>query len=323
MQHGAAKAEDFSLAVDRDGDLPVLIALLGRGEEVLAAVLLPFHRTAELHRRGRYHRLLRIERRLGAEAAADERRDHPDRFQVALEQIGQRAAAEVRRLRRGPDRQHVGGRIVARQHGAAFQGHRRAAMQMHVLLEHVRRVLERGIDVAVAHRHEGGDVRREIGVYRRGAGLHRVAGVAHRRQRLVVDRDRGRRVLGEMAAVRHHHGDGLADVADLVAGERDLRARRLDRRIGHQHRDLAGGDARRHVVGGEHRVDAGHGASRRAVDAADAGVAMGAADEGRVQRAGQAHVVDELTSPGEERGVFEARDPCAKVLRAHPACPAK
>ena len=285
---------------------------------MLAAVLLPFHRTAELHRRGRNHRLLRIERRLGAEAAADQRRDHPDRFQVALEQIGQGAAAKMRRLRRGPDRQHVGGRIVARQHGAALQGHRRAAMQMHLLLEHMRRVLERGVDVAVAHRHEGGDVRGEIGMHRRRAGLHRVAGVAHRRQRLVVDRDRRRRVLRQMPAVRHHHGDGLADVADLVAGERDLRARRPDRRIGHQHRDLAGGDARRHVAGGQHGMDARHGAGRRAVDAADAGVAMRAADEGRVQCARQVHVIDELAPPGQERGVFEARDPCAKVLCAHP-----
>ena len=88
VQHGAAQAEDLALRVDRDRDLPVLVALLRRREEMLAAVLLPFHRTAELHRRGRDHRLLGIERRLGAEAAADERRDHADRFEVALEQVG-------------------------------------------------------------------------------------------------------------------------------------------------------------------------------------------------------------------------------------------
>ena len=234
-----------------------------------------------------------------------------------------RAAAEMRRLRRRPDREHVGRRIVARQHGAAFQGHRRAAVQMHLLLEHMRRILERGIDVAVAHRHEGRDVRGEVGVHGRGAGLHRVARVAHRRQRLVVDLDRGGGVLREVAVVRDHHGDGLADVADFVAGERDLRARRLDRRIGHQHRDLAGGDARRHVVGGEHRVNARHRSGRRAVDAANAGVAVGAADESRVQHAGQVHVIDELAAPGEQGRVFEARDPCAEVLRAHAVRSAK
>ena len=50
---------------------------------------------------------------------------------------------------------------------------------------------------------------------------------------------------------------------------------------------------------------------------AEAGVGVGAAHEGRVQRAGQAHVVDELAPPGQQRGVFEARDPCAEMLRAH------
>ena len=80
VQHGAAQAEDFAVAVDRDRDLPVLVALLRRRQEMLAAVLLPFHRPAELDGGGRDHRLLRIERRLGAEAAADERRDHADRF---------------------------------------------------------------------------------------------------------------------------------------------------------------------------------------------------------------------------------------------------
>ena len=152
---------------------------------------------------------------------------------------------------------------------------------------------------------------------RGSAGLHRVAGVAHRRQRLVVDLDRGRGVFGEMAAVGNHHGDGLADVADFVAGQRNLRARRPDRRIGHQHRDLAGGDARRHVVGGEHRVNAGHGARRGAVDLAEAGMGVRAPHERGVQHAGQVHVIDELAPPGEQRRVFEARDPCAEVLRAH------
>ena len=154
------------------------------GEEMLAPVLLPFHRAAELHRRGRDHRLLGIERRLGAEAAADERRDHADRFEIALEQIGERAAAEMRRLRRRPHRQHVGGR---RRSSPARRGLPASwpppRCRQHLLLEHMRRVRERGVDVAVAHRHER---RRRCSarsaVHARRAGLHRVAGVAHRRQ---------------------------------------------------------------------------------------------------------------------------------------------
>jgi hypothetical protein len=125
----------------------------------------------------------------------------------------------------------------------------------------------------------------EIGVHAGSAGFHRVAGIAYRRQRLVVDLDHRRGVFGELAAVGNHHGEGLADVADFVAGERNLRARRPDRRVGHQHRDLPGGDARRHVVGGEHGVNAGHGACCGAVDLAEAGMGMRAPHERRVQHA--------------------------------------
>ena len=109
-------------------------------------------------------RLLGVERRLGAEAAADERRDHADRFEIALEQVGERAAAEMRRLRRRPHRQHVGAGIVAREHGAAFERHGAAAMERKLLLEYVRRARECGVDVAVAHGNDGGDVAREVAV---------------------------------------------------------------------------------------------------------------------------------------------------------------
>ena len=64
----------------------------------------------------------------------------------------------MRRLRRRPDVEHVGSRVVVRQHGAAFESHRGAAMHVELDLEHVRRGLECAIDVAVAHRHIGGDV---------------------------------------------------------------------------------------------------------------------------------------------------------------------
>ena len=125
----------------------------------------------KLHRRGGNDRLLGVERRLGAEAAADEGRDHADRFEIALEQIGERAAAEMRRLRRRPHRQHVGAGIVAREHRAAFKRHGAAAMERKLLLEHVRCVRERGIHVAIGHGNDGGDVAREVAVRAGRTGL--------------------------------------------------------------------------------------------------------------------------------------------------------
>ena len=182
----------FPSRVDRDRDLPVLVALLGRRQEMLAAVLVPFHRAAELHRRRRDHRLLGIERRLGAEAAADVGRDHADRFEIALEQVGERAAAEMRRLRRRPDREHVGRRRRSSPAPRAPPAscRRRDACQ-NLFLEHVRRARRR------RHRRRRSSSARtaatlsEIRLCARGApGFTASRQSLDRRQRLVVDLDR-------------------------------------------------------------------------------------------------------------------------------------
>src|SRR5439155_7271123 len=80
MQQTASHAKDFVVGVDGDCHIPILIALLCRTEEVLVPILDPFHRPAEFQGYRRNHRLLWIEDRLWAEAAADLGRDHADRF---------------------------------------------------------------------------------------------------------------------------------------------------------------------------------------------------------------------------------------------------
>ncbi len=317
MQHGAAQSKNFSAAVDGDRDLPVLIALLRRREKVLAPVLLPGDGAEKLDRRGRDDRLLGVERRLGAEAAADLGRDHADRFEIAFEQVGERAAAEVRRLRRRPHRQHVAARVVARQHGAAFERHGAAAVERELVLENVCGAREGGIDIAVAHGNDGRDVAREIAVRAGRVRLGGVAAIAHRRQDFELDRHGCRGVLGEIAALRDRHRNRLPDVADFAARQRELGARGLDRRIGHQHRDLRGRHARRQVVGGEHRMDARHRSRRHGVDRANPGVGVRAAHEAGMQRAGKLHVIDEATAACQQCRIFEAHDAGAEMLRAH------
>ena len=299
MQQSAGEAEDFSLRIDGDGDLPMLVAFLRRREEMFAPVLLPRDRAAELHRGGRNDRFFRVERRLGAEAAADMGRDDADRFEVAFEQIGERGAAKVRRLRRRPHRQHVGRGVVVREHGAAFERHGAAAVEGKLLLEHVRRARECRLDVAVAHGNDGGDVGREVAVRRRRAGAGGVAAVADRRQQLELDVHRGGGILGEIAVVRDRHGDGLPHIADLAPGQCELRARRRNRWIGHQHRNLAVRHARRQIIRGQYGMNARHCAGRRRVDRADCGVGVRAAHEASMQRAGKPDVVDEAATPGQ------------------------
>jgi hypothetical protein len=67
---------------------------------MLAAVLGPFHRPLKPQGGLGHHRILGIEDRLWAKAAADIGCDHADRFRVALQHLGKRALGEMRRLRR-------------------------------------------------------------------------------------------------------------------------------------------------------------------------------------------------------------------------------
>ena len=288
---------------------------------MLAPILLPRYRPAQFHGSGRNDRFLGVERRLGAEAAADMGRDHADRFEIALEQIGERAAAQVRRLGRRPHRQDVAARIVTCEHGAPFERHGAAAMKRKLFLEHVRRACKCRVDVAIGHGDDGGDVAGEVAVGAGGAGFSCIAVVAHRGQDLEIDGHRRGGILREITVGRDHDCDGLADIADFVAGERQLRARGPDRRIGHQHRNLAGRHARRQIIRREHRVHAGHGERRRNVDGANLGMGMRSAHEACVQCAGYLDIIDEAAAPGEQRRIFEARDAGAEMFRAHGRCP--
>ncbi len=56
------------------------------------------------------------------------------------------------------------------------------------------------------------------------AGAHGVFGVQHERQFLVHDIDRLGGVERLRFGLRHHHGDGFADMARLVGGQQHMRA---------------------------------------------------------------------------------------------------
>jgi len=72
----AAHGEQAALVVERDLEVPVLVALLDRGEKVLAAVFDPLDWPPQQEARCRQRHLLRIHHEFGAEAAADVRRYH-------------------------------------------------------------------------------------------------------------------------------------------------------------------------------------------------------------------------------------------------------
>ena len=175
VQHFASDAEDSSVGIYGNLDIPILIALLGGAHEMLAAVLDPFHGAAKHHRGGRDHRLLGIEDRLGAEAAADIRRDVADGLGVAIELICEHPACDMRRLGTGPDGQDIGRGIVVGGDGAGLHRHAAAAMLKEVLLQDMRCTGECLVDVAVVHLEGGGEIAFEVGVRKRCAGFQRIA----------------------------------------------------------------------------------------------------------------------------------------------------
>ncbi len=223
----------------------------------------------------------------------------------------------MRRLRRGPHLKPVSDRIVARQHRAAFERHGAAAVEKKLRLEHVRRVPERRLDVAVAHGHVSRNVGRNIAVHARRAGRDRVARIAHRRKHFVIHLHRRSRIFRQITAVGDNNRNCLPDVADLLARQRKLRARRLDRRVRHQHGDLPVRHARRQIVGDEHRMHARHRPRGGRVDRADARMRVRRSHETGVQRSRQRDVVHETGAAGEQRRILRARHPRAEMLGAH------
>jgi hypothetical protein len=63
------------------------------------------------------------------------------------------------------------------------------------------------------------DIGADLFKHQRRARLHRLLGIDHHRQRLVVDLDQIQRVLGGRAIDRGHGRDRFADIARLFGGQ--------------------------------------------------------------------------------------------------------
>ena len=211
-----------------------VVAALAVRQEGLGAVAGPLDRPAQLLRGERGHRVLGIEHRLHAEAAADIGRDHPDLFGREAEIGGERVAERPGSLGAGMD-----GELAL----APFQlGHGRPRLHR-VADEAVVDQLElgdvRGLGEGRVHRAGVaivpviGDVVGALGMDLRLAGLEGGRGVGDRVQGLVVDLDQLGRVAGLGPGLGDHEGHVVADIAGLVGDQdRVLGHRRLRRRRG-------------------------------------------------------------------------------------------
>ena len=215
-----------------------LAALVGGRREVLEAVLDPLHRPGERHADPRNQHLLWIEHHhLRTEAAADERRHYPHLVLAQPQHAGQAAADDDRRLRGVPHGQPFVVAVPVR-HDAPGLHRARSAM----VVDEAPPDDEIGPGggprvVALCLARSGGQV---VGQVLVDAGLSRGESpldVDHRLERLVVDHDLGHGILGDIAVDGYHNRDRLADVANLVFGERQMRAHVEDRTVNRRRMD--------------------------------------------------------------------------------------
>ncbi len=283
----------------------MLVAGLPGGEEVLAAVLHPLHRRAELRRRQHQAHLVALHHDLLAEATPGVAHHDADAVLGDAEQPGAEHPDLVRRLRRRPDRDVAPRPRVVDDEAASLHRDRRVRLLEDRLARYVG---GGGEHVVECRRGQAADLADEV----RAVGLVDVGLVAlgrhvvdDRLERLVVDVDHLGGVLREVEALGDDERDRVTDEAHLVVRQWrtwGLRSVATDRRV-----PLLL-DVRVQVGGGEHRAHAGHGPRRGRIDAPDAGAGERTAHERRVQHPGQRDVVDVGAVAGEEPGVFDPGD---------------
>ncbi len=282
---------------------------------MLVAVLDPAHRPADPTGEERDQEILGIDMALDAEAAADVGRDtaHPPLRQ--LENPGGLPAHPVHHLGRGPDRHGLRARIVDADHAPAFHGHAAVAVMIEPPPQRVRRAGQSGLDVALVDGELADDVGAQLLMDEGSTRPYRLLCVDDGRQRLQVDRDELGRVLGGVAALRHHHGDRLADVTHLVGGkERLLRIVQLVAHVGlplGRQRELGIRHRRQQLQklgAAHHQGNAGRGGGGGRVHRPDAGVRHRTAHEGHVEHAGEDQIRHVLALAGEEPLILPPQD---------------
>ena len=209
--------EDVSVAIHRGPDPVGLFARMVGADQVLAAVLDPFHRAAKPHRGDADQYILRIKLAANAETAADMGLVQMDRRRSAIQHAREQIAGSVRDFRRPVQFEDVAGRIVAADGAARLQRHAGVAPDGERQFNNLMRVAKRRVDVAVALVND-----RRFGVASRREFARRGLGVEDHGQFPDVHGHQIGSVLRDIRIVGEHHCDWIADVAHAVGREHRL-----------------------------------------------------------------------------------------------------
>ena len=319
-----AQGQKPAVGVERELRLADPVARVLVGEDRLAPLARPLHRPADPARRPEDEAVLRVLRPLRAETAAHVADDHADRRLRDAEDLGREEGARTMGvLKIRVERVACLAGVVVPDRAARLHELRVDAAHDVAPAHDARRARKGGVGRRpVAHLEHVRHVVRALVPYRCCARPRGVRRRRDRRQRLVVDRDLLRGVLGLRERFGDHECDRIADVAHAPAREPRMRPREHRRAVralaleGERGRaEPLGGE----VVAGQHRDHARGRRCRGDVDRADARAGVRRAQHDHVRLSGQVHVVDEPSLPAQEPRVFEPGDGLADAELAHAA----
>ena len=222
--------------------------------------------------------------------------------------LRQHAPVEERDLGGAVNGQLTARSIPFREQPARLHRHGAVALDREALAAHVSRTVESSVGIA-AHAAER---QREVAAcsFEQQDVVPSGGGAVHDRgEGLDVERDGVERILGGAGAFSQYDRDRLPDIADFAVGN-DRLLERLERRRGF----LPQGNPRNHgadVGRGDDGMHAGPRAGGAGIDAADAPVCDGAAQDHSVQKIIASDVVDKLATAAQETKVLDAFDRAA------------
>ena len=312
--HRIAECQDFPRSVERDFGVMYLVAGMTGALQVLAPVLYPFDRAADAPRQIGQQQILRIDVALGAKAAAHIQRNTAHPRLGHAKRKGDLAPDPVHHLRRRPDRDSAGSRLMHRGDAAAFHRNAGISMMIKAPLQRLFCCSKGSRHVALGNRKLSQQVGAVLFMQHGGSCAERGLRIDDRVEKLVIDAHQIDRILGKITVVGDDHRHRLADVAHLVPGKQGLA--RVKNLVRHRRAPLARQwqllilDRRnffRQLKPAHDKAHARCRGSAAEVDRFDARMRHRTAHECDMQHSGQREIGDVLALPAQQPVIFPAR----------------
>ncbi len=285
----------------------VVIAAMAVGDETAGALVGPLHGPAERASGVQQADIFGEDRGLHAERAADLAGQNMHVLGGDAERLGDIGAHAINALRGNVESEAV--IVVDRERSARLHGVDDDAAVHKLQLRHMRRPGERRVDgVGITKMIIERNVARHVVIEERRAVARGVFRRNHGRQRLDLEGDRFGRILGGERGLGDDVDNGIADVADLVRGQRAAPGLLHRRAVAiFERHDALERTVSFQVGRGIDAEYAGHGPRGVRIDGADYAMGNAAAHHHRISLARQTDVVGITSMTAQQHWIFAAR----------------